>query len=396
MFGGGLTWPGAEGSALANQRRNPEEPAPPALGIDQPTAEELDVFDALDKLRVEAGPEGGYRIHLLKERHDAPGSFARIKAVPLQGFDVDQLPTQYGGGTYLLQVVNQRGQYVQRIRLTFDPDVYPRTPAQAATPAAAPAAPATAGTGDALERMMLFMHQAQLKAEERHSALLTTMLTTMMGAMRPPDPIAQLTALKALGADNPRAPVELIRDAVKEGINIARAAAGAGAADDDDEGGGMARVVEKGIDAVTKILDARATRPAAAAAPQPGKPGVPAVAAGGAAAGPAAVEVPDQLRPYLWLKNYVPYAVGWANQQFSPKRAAGVIYELVPDDHLPALEDFARMEPAARRQILAQLDGRLAAYTTYLDEIAAELIARFDQDATEDEDDAGIDAGAAE
>jgi hypothetical protein len=379
---------------VAAGRRPQDDPPPPFGTAPAPDQEDVDVFDALEKLRVESGPDSGHKVHLMKERADAPGSFARIKAVPLQGFDLDALPSLYGGGTYILQITGPRGTYVTRYRVTFDTDIFPRNPTPAGSPAAAPAAPA----GASIEHLMLIMSQERAKSEERFSAMLTTLLTTMIGNSKPPsiqDQLAQLTAIKAMTGDNPRAPIELIRDAVRQGIEIANTVAGrANPGDDDgDEGGGnMARLIEKGIDTFSKLLEARqAARPAAPAAARiaAGTPGV----AGGAA--PAvALPLPEAVQPYAWLVRYVPDVIKWANAGFSVQRAAAVVYQLVPDDRLPELEAFARIDKAERHEILARLDGRLSPYLGYLDEIAAELINTFDQD--EEDDDTDGDADSAE
>jgi hypothetical protein len=207
--------------------------------------------------------------------------------------------------------------------------------------------------------------------QERYVGLLQSIVTSLIGQRGPSlkDRVDELVALKALSGDNPKAPVELLKEVLLTGLQLGQ---GGNAGGGDEGDGGMVRVLDKGLDLIGRALE-RA----------PGPRGVPA---GAGARPPAGAVVPEHLRPYTWLLKYVPQAIGFAKGGTRADRAAQAVYALVPDEHLDALEDFARMDQAQRAQLLQQLDPRLGPYLTFLDELAAQMVTIFDREAAEDVD----------
>jgi len=385
-------------------RPRPDDPDAALPTAEDPDgAQALEAWDEIDRLRAEAGGGGNLSILVFKRREDGTRN-DRIRAFPADQLDLDTLPAQYGGGDYVLRLLGPNRQYIKQFRVSWSTDVYPRNPAR--VPAAA--APPAAG-GDSVADLVAELRRERQAAAASSTGLMEKLLLALVANMKPPsmtDTVAQLQALQALSQNNPKAPIELLRDAVKEGISLGRAATGSGA--DDGEGGmDMARVVEKGIDALTRILDARKVSAAVPTTARPvvaaGAPGpTPAPAMNAAQA--AAARLPEHLRSYAWLAAYVPQAITFAQQGMASERLAGVLYDMVPESYLGQLEDFARLERAQRREILTRLDGRLAPYLDYLDEIALHLVGIFDQDGEGEgegndggDGDAGHDApGAAE
>lgn len=378
------------------QRPDPSsEAAPNPDDVQGEEAQALEIYEALERAKSETGPGRAVKIILFKKREDST-QWDRVRAFPAAEFDFDRVPVMFGGGEYIVQLMSATG-YIRggRLPVSYSTDVYPRTPAPQVAAAAVGAAMPVDRTGE----LMALMQQQARAADERYVGLLQTFLQSMTANLKPPSTADRLAELKLLHelvapATAPRelTPVQALADAFRSGMNASIGKKGADDDDDDEEGGAsMVRVIEKGLDTFARILEAR--RPAGAA-PAPGAP------APGARPRAAAPPLPDHLAQYAWLRKYVPQAMGYAQQGVSAKRVAGAIYEMVPDEQLGQLEDFARMDTGQRRQILAQLDGRLSPYMSYLDEVVVELIARFDaepedgpedgpgDDEPEDEDDA--------
>lgn len=368
------------------RQRPPDDPdASITAGEDPEGAQALEAWEEIERLRSEASGGGNLSILVFKRREDGSRN-DRIRAFPADQLDLDTIPVQYGGGDYVLRLLSPTRQYLKQFRVSWSTDVYPRTPARVAASAAA--APPTAG-GDAVAELAAELRRDRQAAAGRSTDMMEKLLLAVIGNLKPPsmtDTLAQLQAMQALATNKPTAPIELLRDAVKEGIALGRSGTGQGPAD--DEGGiDMARIIEKGLDALTRLVDARRVAVARPVAAAPAVAGAPVATAPATTAQVAAARLPAHLQSYAWLAAYVPQAVTFAQQGMAPERLAGVLYDMVPESYLGQLEDFARLDRAQRREILSRLDGRLGPYLDYLDEIAAQLIVIFDQDT--DDDDAG-------
>jgi hypothetical protein len=382
--------------------RSTADPADPDTAItpdDPDGAQALEAWEEIDRLRAEAGGGGNLSILVFKRREDGARN-DRIRAFPADQLDLDSIPDKYGGGDYVLRLLGPNRQYIKQFRVSWSTDVYPRTPARAVASAVAP----PAAGGDAVAELVAELRASRQAQAAGSSGLMEKILLALVANMKPPsmtDTVAQLQALQALSQNNPKAPIELLRDAVKEGIALGRSGTGA-AGDDDEEGGGMARVVEKGIDALTRLLDTKRFQAAVPVGPAPAGAPSPAPAAPVTAVHVAAARLPAHLQAYAWLAGYVPQAITFARQGMAAERLAGVLYDMVPESYLAQLEDFARLDRTQRREILARLDGRLSPYLDYLDEIAGHLVAIFDQDTDDASDGEGKgnagndDPGAAE
>jgi hypothetical protein len=336
---------------------------------------ELAAYEEIERLMAETGPGAPFKIVVWKKRTDGkrPDRCREFLVTELERLDV--IPEMFGGGEFTLQLKDQVGRYLKQAQVSWSADLYP-PPRPLARPAepGAPLAPAAAAP-DRFSELFLMMQQESRAQQDRYMSLLQSIVVAVIGKGAPTlkDRVDELNALRGLtaGSNAPPAPAEVLKDMLMAGVQIGGGRKPGDAGDEDAEGSGMARVIEKGLDLVTRAMDR---------VPGPRR----APVAGQAA---AAAAVPEHLRPYTWLLKYVPQAIGFAKGGASPARAAAAIYALIPDEHLDVLESFSRMPVAERRQLLVQLDERLTPYLAFLDELAAQLVITFDREAAEDVDD---------
>lgn len=357
---------------------------------DQPIPEitdpaEQNLYDDIERLRSETGPGSCRKIVVHKKRADG-SKWERCRQFASGDLDVDQLPVLFGGGDFTLELIDENNKYIRRFPVSFSTDVYPQSPI-----IASPASPATDGgvsPADAqpgsLASFIQEMRAETKAAQDRHMRFMETVVTAIIGGQKPPslkDQVDQLVALKSLADSNPKPDSTLISDAIKTGLDLAGRARGESPSDDDDDqgGGSTMRVIERIIDKV--LTQPRRPHPA---------PG-PTAAAGGPEGGP----LPPELQPYAWLKKFAPYLIGWSRENFSPERAANVILEFVTtDEHMAMLEQFVKMPANIRNPILVQLDGRLGNYQAFIDNLAAELVKKFDTEFSTDDEDVSDDRGS--
>ncbi len=361
---------------MTQRRQRETDPQPDPA---DPTPDELEAFDEVQRLISEAGPGAAVRVIVFKKRPDGKLDRCRtFTSAELENMDV--IPEKLGGGEYVLRLMDQANKYMKQLQVSWPVELYP-PPRPVAPPAAVvPGAPATPAV-DQFAQVVLLMQQESQRSQERYTALLQSIVTSLIGSSRPTsmkDRLEEMTLFKGLLSQNPTTPIDLVKDMVTTGMNLARGKTGEG----DDEGSGeWVGLVNRGLDVIDKAITNR------------GPAGPRAVPA---AAGRTAATVPDNLKPYLWLMKYVPAAIGWAKSGTPVNRAAQAVYALVPEDHLDVLETFARMNPAERGQVLVGLDSRLGPYQAYMDELAGQLVAIFEAEDSGGGDDAGDVPGASE
>lgn len=344
--------------------RRKTDPAPEL----PPDPDELEVYAEMQRLIAETGPGGARKIVVFKKRADGkpPDRCRQFQVAELERMDV--IPEMFGGGEFILQMMDEANRYMKRFSVSWPVELYPvPQPVKPAEPAAA--APQGPGS-DRIAELIVLMQRESQAAQERYTALLQSIVTSLIGRGAPTlkDRVDELLAIKQLGGDAQRAPVELLKDVLLAGLNVGRGGKPAeGAADGDAEDNGMMRVIDKGLDILNRAID-KSAKPA------------------GAGGGPRPAVLPDHLRPYAWLLKYVPRAIEFAKGGISAERAAAALYALVPDDHLDVLESFVRMPAPERNQLLVQLDPRLAPYQAFLDELARNMVIVFEREGEDVED----------
>ncbi len=319
----------------------------------------MDLYDEIERLRAETGPGGARKIVVRKKRADGSGwdRCRQFASSELERLDV--IPEMFGGGEFQLQLIDAANRYLKAFLVSWSPDLYPAP--RAVRPSepgasASPAAGAPPASGDRLTEIFMLMQRQAQEQQERYVALLQSIMTSLIGSRAAggvKERVEELVALRSLVQENPKAPIDLLKEVLLTGLQLGKggeAGAGAGDEDEEGEGKGMVRVIERGLDLFDKVLQRSGPARSGAAAP----------------AGPRPVpQLPEQLQPYAWLLKYVP----------------------------DAIEQFARMPAGDRRTLLTQLDPRLGPYQVFLDELAAQLVVIFDKEA---EDDAPDNPGAAE
>ena len=341
--------------------------------------QETESLSELDRIIEECGPGTDWTVAIFRKSPDGL-RWDYCCRIPLQGFTPDVLPQKIGGGTFLMKVTNARNKIAKTLQMSFDPVLHPYNP---------PAPPAaTSPAVDFQTQLLVKMAEQRDRDRDQQTAFLQTLITALAGRNAAPagasltELVQGVAALKALsGPDQAATPVNVIMEALRAGLELR------GEAGDEKES----------VDPVMRLLEKVIPGIMAAAANRPGPPPLPLTAtpAGKAspvakpdligAAQPATSPVAPELEPYLWLRKYLPTFLGWAKAGVSPRRAANVIDNLVPEGQLPLLEQLLSMEPGPRHSLFVQLEPRLQPYRGYLDEICQELLTDEGEDDLSDE-----------
>lgn len=162
------------------------------------------------------------------------------------GFTLDALLEAFGGGDKSL-VIMQGKTRVEKVTVSLDPSIPPKNPR---TPKPVPGQPAPGGLD--MNNMFALMAKSQMDSAQMMTNVMggiVAALTTVMGATRNADPVAQAiqiaTVLKPANNGNVSEAMTMFR----EGMELAERYAGK---DDDD---GVMGVVSKGLDTLTVLIN---------------------------------------------------------------------------------------------------------------------------------------------
>jgi hypothetical protein len=316
-------------------------------------------------------------------------SWGYVRKVALQGFTPDSIPERWGGGRYMLRCINARNKIAKTITIEFPTEIYPFTPAPA--PAAGPAAGAAAAPApDSMINFLLQLSQQRERDRESQDKFLQTLVLALAGKQQSAGPtltelVNSVAALKSLsGAEASPTPVNVVMDAMRAALEM-RDQVGER---EEGESSPMYRLLEKVIPPIMEAASKAAPPRNPAAAFPAGKNPPLAAVAGNGGANPPDAEIPEELKPYLWLRKYLPALVGWAHSGFNPDRAASVINGLIPPEQEPMLDMILDMEPGARHSLFVQLEPRLQPFRMYLDEICSQLAGDSEDDLADSPDSA--------
>ena len=357
----------------------PDEPLPaaPAL-VSQDDAPEDEAWDALDRLSADlGGPSSNYTVIVYKRRADR-NRIDRCKRFPLDEFDPDQLPTMFGGGEYTLRVVNEAGQLVKRLRVSFDPEVFPVSPARpdAAVPGAAPVS-----SNDPVMVRLLAVEAQLAQEKDRYARFLEGLVQTSRNAApAPADPLAMIRAVMEIvhGAES-KTPAKEVGEIMRAALEFAREAQGIEGGDGGD--GGIMGLIKQ---FAPLLLGALTHTPAAPGAPRAAgqlpAPTGPRLAPAPAPAGPApaaAPQLPGEWARFTFLKPYAGYLIDCARSNTDPVAVGEFAYHRVPEEMLPDLEAFINLEPSQRMALLVQLEPRVQTYAPYVEKVVEAITAEF-------------------
>lgn len=363
----------------------PEQPDPV-------TDAEIGALEQLASLQEQA--EGaGWSVWVEKRAADGV-TWNKCRRLPFDGFDLERLPQLFGGGEFRLAVCNERNRFERRgIRVNFDPAAWPDV-----NPAAAPLGAPSPAQASEITELRARLERQEIDRQKFLETLITALLTRSSGPSLKELVEVQLQ-LRELNppAPPPRSELSTLVEAMKVGGALV-----SGRAIDPDSDSGSGDVLDRVLDKVPKLIDMFTSKP-----PQP----IPAPAPRGPVpvralpaqnppgdpmpAKPTPAPIPAELQPYVFLRQFSPTLQGWAQSEFSPARVASGIYDLVPDQHLPALDQFVHLPPAQRQTILAQLDPKLVAYAPYLSQVADALAKLIDTEASDSDEDESGDADPA-
>lgn len=371
----------------------------PGADADLPDQEIADQLEALTASL--GGAVAGCSVHVYRRRSDR-NRIARCKRIPLEDFDVDQLPLMFGGGEYCLRLVDGDGKAIRVFRVLFDPDLYPdvgaagpRAPgAPPVAAAAAQLAPAPAPYDPTAARLAAL--EQSLEAERtRHAAFLESIVTaTLKGGAGGGSLREQLESFKLIAElVAPRqavTPASEIAEAMRSAIEITKELRGDGAGESGGDG-----IMGKVAEGLMSMIAARAAAPPAPepprAFPRPVSPPPPAAAPpvpapsiglmpSAPAAPPATVpvpaaaapaELPAEWAPFAFLRQYTGQAIEMARSNIAPELVGQLIYQAVPDAQLDALTRFVQLPDQERAAVLVALDPRLDPYAAYMHLVAA-------------------------
>jgi len=315
-----------------------------------------EVAAAIDQL---GATTAGGKVRILRyQREGTRETWARCAVLPASEFVADDVGVVYGPGRYRFQVVDDRGRIVKHSELTFAAPVGHSVSAPAPPGGGASSAPSVdagaAASGSFLEKMCL--------------VLLQGIVSRPADTVKPADILAAVKTGVEMGRGS--GGMGEAMDAIKAGIDLNRAAAG----DRDDEprrGGFFENFGDRALGLVETILSrAPAVPPVNSEAVNPPEPG--AAPAPSARRGGLLSALPDPL--IFMARQYAPVLLREAEKDRDPFLWGQFVAERVPDNFVPALLALCQAEPEKRIAALAEIEPRLVAYRTWIDEAASAIV----------------------
>lgn len=328
---------------------------------------EFDQYDLLDKLKAESGPGGGWTVRVYKRSADG-NRIDTCRKYQLDGFDIDRLPVDWGGGEFLLKILDERGTIKGEIRQSWDEEMFPKPHKNAPAPAN--------GQTD--------LGRELAERDRRHEEFIQRILLALVpGAGKTSGVDDLLKTIEVVQKLNGGGGVDKQIELLKIGVEI-----GAGM-EPGKSPEGWAPLIMAALDKYGDAFFSKMGRPSAAASPAPARLPAstePAPTNGSGPAKPASADstgkpapIPAELQPFAWLARYAPYIIDCAARHRKPAAIAAFIFEEIPDQHAEALKSFVAMPSDDRARLLAALDPRLAPTAEYVDQVAAELFGMFQE-----------------